>query len=128
MQSYSALDKDDAFNGVISTVRLLDPFCASTVASVRAAAGKIPCYVSFLSSINLVQPGSARQMGQLPMYNAKLASVKKDMISIVDKTARMKRRTEKLKQKREKIDRQDMLAKERERMREEGLRAKVAIS
>eukprot|EP00041_Stephanoeca_diplocostata_P004106 m.40870 g.40870 ORF g.40870 m.40870 type:complete len:162 (-) comp14870_c0_seq1:117-602(-) len=62
-------------------------------------------------------------MSQLPLYHTKLITIRKEMMSIADKTTRMKKRVQKLETKREKYDHRVAQEREQERQREESLRA-----
>lgn len=63
-------------------------------------------------------------MSQLPVYHQKLLGIRKDMLAIVDKTGKMKKRVQKLEIKREKVDQRNALDREKEKKWEESLLAK----
>lgn len=66
------------------------------------------------------------QMSLLPMYQGKLVAIRKDMAAISEKTARMKKRLEKLEGKKLKLDTKAAKEAEQARMLEESLRARPA--
>jgi hypothetical protein len=66
------------------------------------------------------------KMSLLPMYHAKLVGIRKDMASVSDKTARMKKRLVKLEGKKLKNDTKAAKEAEQARMLEESLRARPA--
>lgn len=63
-------------------------------------------------------------MSQLPVFHQKLLNIRKDMLAIVDKTGKMKKRVQKLEIKREKVDQKHALDREKEKKWEESLLAK----
>jgi len=65
-------------------------------------------------------------MAQVPGYLGKLVSIKKDMVGMLDKSQKMQKRVEKLKVKKNKQLEQDKKTREKERIKEESLRARPA--
>merc|ERR1712146_547316 len=63
-------------------------------------------------------------MACLPLYHSKLATIRKDMVSIAERTSKMKKRPQKLETKRHRLDSKNAKEREQERIREERLRAR----